>query len=473
MAGVRKTNKEPAATSRLPRGPHSLSREEVAANQRTRIMDAMIELVGEQGYGATTVAHVTKRAGVSRKAFYEQFADKQDCFLATYDTIVAEGFEQVSDAAREAGGLQEELGLGLGTLFRRANESPSIQRLVLLEIAAVGPAGIARREQLISTYEGMLRENLGASPRRGIIPNPLLRAVVGGFLKVLYSRVQSGAQKQLPGLIPDLVRWSFTYYPLPEGLDTIGALRPIRSPTGVVGGRAPGSLSPWSTSSRRRAANRRTPSLSRSFIVHNQRERILDAVAQLTAEKGYASTTLEDIAERASISLQAFYEHFANKEDAFLVAYEVGHGKGLALVERVHDAAPDWPHAVRDGIVALLEFLASEPAFAHLALVDALIATPRTTERANKSIAQYGQLLAPGFAEAPTENGPPEITIEAIAGGIFELCLTYTAQGHVGELTELAPWVIYFALAPFLGTEAAGRLACENQAAIQPHPAPA
>jgi AcrR family transcriptional regulator len=432
----------------------------VAANQRTRIMDAMIDLVGEQGYGPTTVAHVTKRAGVSRKAFYQQFADRQECFLATYDMAVADGFERVADAARDAGGPQEELGYGLDALFKRANESPSIQRLVLLEIAAAGPAGIARREQLISSYEGMLRENLGAVPRPGIIPNPLLRAVVGGFLKVLYARVQSGAQKQLPGLIPDLVRWSFTYYPLPDLLAAIGELRPISSPTGVVGGRAPGSLSPWSTSTRRRAANRRTPSLSRSFIVHNQRERILDAVAQLSAEKGYANTTLEDIAERASISLQAFYEHFANKEDAFLVAYEVGHGKGLALVERAHDAAPDWPHAVRNGILALLEFLGSEPAFARLALVDALIATPRTADRANKAIVQYGQLLAPGFTEAPTENGPPEVTIEAIAGGIFELCLTYTAQGHASELTELAPWVIYFALAPFIGTEEAGRLAC-------------
>jgi AcrR family transcriptional regulator len=459
MATAGKTAGDAAGASRLPRGPHSLSRKEVAANQRTRIMSAMIDVVGEQGYGATMVAHVTKRAGLSRKAFYEQFADKQECFLATYDMIVADGFARVADATREAGGMQEELGFGLEVLFKRANESPSIQRLVLLEIAGVGPAGIARRERLISTYEGMLRENLGASPRPGIIPNPLLRAVVGAFLKVLYARVQSGAQKQLPALIPDLVRWSFTYYPLPDTLNEIGELRPTGSLTSLVGGRAPGSLSPWSTSSRRRAANRRTPGLSRSFIVHNQRERILDAVAQLSAEKGYANTTLEDIAERASISLQAFYEHFANKEDAFLVAYEVGHGKGLALVERVHDAAPDWPQAVRDGILALLEFLASEPAFAHLALVDALIATTRTADRANKAIVQYGQLLAPGFKEPPTDKGPPEVTIEAIAGGIFELCLTYTAQGHASELTELAPWVIYFALAPFIGPEEAGRLA--------------
>jgi AcrR family transcriptional regulator len=468
MAPGGKKGQDAARNQRLPHGPHSLSREEVAANQRARVMGAMIDAVGEQGYGATTVTELITRAGVSRKAFYKHFASKDECFLATYDMIVAEGFERVAGASREAGGLQQELGLALDTLFQRANESPGIQRLVLLEVAALGPAGIARREQLISAYEAMLRENLGAAPRPGIIPNPLLRAVVGGFLKVLYTHVQGGAQKQLPALIPDLVRWSFTYYPLPDTLNKIGELRQVSPRTGLIGGRAPGSLSPRSTSGRRRAASGRDPSLSPSFLVHSQRERILDAIAQLSAEKGYANVTLEAIAERAAVSLQAFYEHFANKEDAFLVAYEVGHGKGLALVERAHDAAPDWPHAVRGGIMTLLEFLASEPAFSHLALVDALIATPRTAERANKGILQYLELLAPGFDEAPDASKPPAVTIEAIAGGIFELCLTYTVQGHVGELTELAPWVIYFALAPFVGTEVAGRVACEEQPAIDP-----
>jgi AcrR family transcriptional regulator len=447
--------------ARLPRGARGLPREEVASNQQARIMSAMIELVGEQGYGATTIGQLAARSGVSRKAFYEHFANKEECFLATYDKIVAEGFARVADAAGEAGGLQQELGLGLDVLFQRANEDPGVERLVLMEIAAVGPAGIQRREQLIGAYEQMLRENLGATPRPGIIPNPLLRAIVGGFLKVLYSRVQDGAQEQLPALRPDLVRWSFTYYPLPEPLNTIGELRPISSPIGIVGGRAPGSLSPTFTSERRRAEGTRTPSVSPSFLIHRQRERILDAVAQLSAESGYGNTTVNAIAERAAVSLQAFYEHFADKEDAFLVAYEVGHGKSLALVERAHDSGPDWPSSVRAGITTLLGFLASEPAFAHMALVDALTATPRTAERANKGITQYLELLAPGFDEAPDASRPPAVSTEAIAGGIHELCLTYTILGHAGRLTELTPWVIYFTLAPFIGPEAAGRVACE------------
>lgn len=460
---VRTRTGDRAPDGRLPRGAHSLTRGQVQANQRARIMTAMVDLVGEQGYGASSVTEVSKRAGVSRKAFYEQFANKQECFLATYDALVAEGLDRVSAAARDGGGLQDDLGLGfgLGALFQRAIETPSIQRFVLLEVTAVGPAGIQRREQLISSYEGILRENIGTPPRGGIIPNPLMRAVVGGVQRVLYTRVQTGAQRKLPALISDLVRWSFTYRPLPATMQAIHELTRPAPRFVLAAGRAPGTLSPWSTSPRRRAANRRTPNVSRSFIVHSQRERILDALALLSVEKGYANIKVDEIARRASVSLEAFYEHFTDKQDAFLVAYEIGHGKSLALVEQAHDSAADWPSSVRAGIITLLEFLASEPAFAHMALVDALIATPRTADRANKGILLYGQLLAPGFEETASGEGPPELTVEAIAGGIFELCLAYTAQGHAQQLTELTPWVVYFALAPFIGPEKAGQIATE------------
>jgi AcrR family transcriptional regulator len=452
------TTPEESPDARLPRGPHVLSREQVAANQRERLGNAMIELVGERGYAATTVSAVAAHAGVSRKTFYQHHADKQACFLATYDAVVAENVERVANTVDAASGARERQAQGLAALFERVLAHRHRARLVLIEVGAVGPEGIARRERLVSAYEGLLRENLGAAPGRGTIPNPLIRAVVGGFLKVLCTRVQSGAHAQLPALAPELVAWSFTYEPLPKVMHAGGEPEPARPPTAMVGGRAPGSLSPGVTSARRRAA-RRTPSLSRSFVVHSQRERILDAVAQLSAEKGYAACTVEDIVMCASVSLQAFYEHFANKEDAFLVAYEVGHGKSLAIVERAHETEPDWAKGVRAGIAALFDFLAAEPSFAHLALVDALIATERLAERSNKAMMSYAQLLTPGFDESSAHRRPPAVTLEAISGGIFELCLGYAARGHIADLSELVPWATYFALAPFLGAQKAARVA--------------
>ena len=116
----------------------------------------------------------------------------------------------------------------------------------------------------------------------------------------------------------------------------------------------------------------------------------------LTARDGYASLKVEEIAEQAAVSLVAFYEHFADKEDAFLVAYEVGFGKALAVVERAFAAESDWRQAVRAGIDALFGFLASEPAFAQIALIDALIVTPHTAERSTESVSAFARMLVPG-----------------------------------------------------------------------------
>src|SRR3954447_24211790 len=82
----------------LPIGRHSLSREDVLASQRGRLLDAMAEAVAQHGYGATTVAHVVALAGVSRKTFYEHFADKEDCFLALYDAGIAYVLGRIADA---------------------------------------------------------------------------------------------------------------------------------------------------------------------------------------------------------------------------------------------------------------------------------------------------------------------------------------------------------------------------------------
>src|ERR671932_1794815 len=72
----------------LPRGPHNLTRDDVLASQRERMIDAVAATVARKGYVATTVGDVVARAGVSRKTFYEHFQDKEDCFLAAFDTGV-------------------------------------------------------------------------------------------------------------------------------------------------------------------------------------------------------------------------------------------------------------------------------------------------------------------------------------------------------------------------------------------------
>lgn len=422
-----------------------------------RLALAMIELVGEQGYRTTTVADVIARAGMSRKAFYEQFSNKQECLLVTFDMVAAEVTRRVGDAYRAAEGWPDRVQAAIRALLEAAIEHPAALRLALLEIGSAGPAGIERRERSLLGYESFIRDALALAPGEGEVSDTVLKAIVGGLHRVLYLRVLSARDADPLARVPELVAWMTSYYPTPPELLAAGA--GAGDPADTLGGRAPGTLAPLALLSKRRGLPRGEHNVSRSFVVHNQRERILDAVANLTAHGGYAELRVEGIAERAAVSLNAFYELFAGKEDAFLVAYEVGHGRCLAVVEAAFAAEQDWRLGVRSGLTALLRFLAGEPSFAHMALIDALIATPRTAERSAAGVAAFGRMLVPAASAMPGQAAPPEVTVQAISAGIFELCLHHALQGRTGELAALAPSATYIALAPFLGAEEAVRVA--------------
>jgi AcrR family transcriptional regulator len=419
----------------------------------------MIDTIGAKGYAASTVSDVIKRAGVSRKAFYEHFDNKEQCFLATYDSIAAIGQGAVASAFSRTRGLPDSVQATLEELFELATARPDGLRVLMVEIGAAGPAGIERREQLVVGFEDFLRQSLGLPPGPGPIPNPVLRGVIGGLLHVLYGHLRRGERAQLRTHTPELVHWTTSYWPAPATMMNLVDPAPRELHLELTGGRAPGSLSLNAASNRRRRLPRGENGMSRSFVVHSQRERILDAVTNLTARKGYAALTVEGVAAEASVSLQAFYEHFSDKEDAFLVAYEIGHDKALALVEQAFHAQPDWRLGVRAGISALFRLMAAEPAYAHMALVDVLAATERTSERAFKGETSYAQLLLPGLPNLPDRAHLSEVMVEAITGGVFELMLHHALQGRIRELPAMVPRATYFALAPFIGAEAAGDIA--------------
>ena len=121
---------------------------------------------------------------------------------------------------------------------------------------------------------------------------------------------------------------------------------------GLLGGRAPGTLilAPDGYEAPQEVR-------SKSFVHHANRERILDAVAQLTSAHGYTELTAVAIAERADISERAFLAHFKNKDEAFRATVEVGHMKAQAIVERARSGAPSWRIGVRNSVGALLDSL--------------------------------------------------------------------------------------------------------------------
>ena len=315
-------------------------------------------------------------------------------------------------------------------LFALALESPASLRVIAVELTAAGPAGIERRERALDRLAQPLREALGEESDDIDL---LARTIVGAILRILYARARRGARVRRPrrgallALVPEVSTWASSYISRAGVALRLQSLPRSRGSTVPVGGRAPGTLSLGSRAIERRGLPRGEGNVSRSFVVHNQRERILDALANLAAAKGFGATTIPEIVQEAAVSVQAFYEHFSGKEDAFLVAYELGHRKALAIVERAYETQEDWPTAVRVGVATLLEFLAAEPAYAHLALIDALTASPKAAAVAHDGMNAYAWMLEPGLEPNLNGNPPTAVAVEATAGALLELCFVYVA----------------------------------------------
>lgn len=456
----------------LPRGPQALPREEVAANQRERLFAAMIQSVDERGFVASTISDLVERAGVSRRTFYEHFDNKEQCLLATYDLIFAELVTGIGNVDTSSQDWLSQIEAVMKAIFAITVQRPDAARLVCVELAAAGPPGIERWAQGGAMLAQLIAHDLHpggptaaarTAGREGCVPDPIARAIVGALRNILFARVRRkrsprALRTQLAKVLPELVAWVGSYYPSPAPVPQQPPARPF---TPLSGGRAPGtlSLSPsWSAKGLPRGEH----NLPRGFVAHNQRERIFDAIAKRTAADGYRDLGLEDIAAEAAVSLQTFYQHFENKEEAFLATYEVGHAKTIAAVRSSLDLRRDWTANVKLGVRALLEFLASEPAFAHLACVDILIAYPHVASRLDEANWSFAELLDLRVGAAAPSRMPSTVVGEAIVGGIFELVHDYILQGRTASLPELTEHATYIALAPLIGADAAWAAASDG-----------
>jgi AcrR family transcriptional regulator len=412
----------------------------------------MVELAAKDGYAATTVADVIARAEVSRKTFYAHFNEREDLLLAAFDTVSPAAFEQVRAASQRTGGPTRQLEALMRRLCRVARDSPGTIALSTIEIAAANPAGMERRDRLMANYGQLIDQCLHADSKHPEIPPTLAQALAGSAHRTIDAHLREGHADKLSTLGPQLARWTRSYHPVPASLEPNDTAPsppwPGAGPNGLVGGRAPGTLTLAPDSYEPPLGKR-----SATFVHHANRERILDAVAQLNAVHGYTALTAQAIADHADISERAFLAHFKSKDDAFAAAVEVGHMKGQAIVDRARAATPDWRAGVRHAVYALLEFLGSEPYFTRMAFVDAPLAGPAMARRTHEHAGAYARLLLDG---APQRRRPPRIAPEASVHGLFELAFHYAVKDNVAELPHVAREAAYLALAPFLGvTEAA------------------
>jgi len=176
--------------------------------QRERLLDGMAQTVAVNGYAATSVADVLRAAGMSRRTFYERFADKEDCFLAAYDAIVAAASERVRAACAAAPPAQR-LERGLDALLRLLAAEPAFARLGVVEVLAAGPRGLERRDETLRLFVGLVREHAAPAAAAAPPPDLVAQAIVGGIYELLYSHLVRGEADRLPELNADMLHYTF------------------------------------------------------------------------------------------------------------------------------------------------------------------------------------------------------------------------------------------------------------------------
>ena len=166
----------------------------------------MLQAVAEQGYQATRVADVISRAGVSGKTFYEQFADKEECFLAAYDYAVSHLVSATAEAYEGgASPWPERVRHGMNALLGHLAERPAAAKVCIVEVLAAGPKAIARRDAAIRSFTYFIDAGRGESNAEP--PGFTAMAILGGITEILYGNIVQGATAELPRLAPDFVYW--------------------------------------------------------------------------------------------------------------------------------------------------------------------------------------------------------------------------------------------------------------------------
>ncbi len=188
-----------------------------------------------------------------------------------------------------------------------------------------------------------------------------------------------------------------------------------------------------------------------------QRERLIAAMLRAAAELGYREANVQEVIERAGVSRPTFYEHFSNKEDCFLTAFDVTAGR---LRERIAAAVEKGGDNLRDrlrfGLETLLHFASTEPDAARTIVVEARAASPDAVQRRDDLLDHFTACIDTQVRELlPDAPSYSPITAAGIVGGVEALLYSRLCKGELDDLDSLLPSMMYFLVLPFEGHEAA------------------
>ncbi len=412
---------------RLPRGPHQLGPGEVAENQRLRMYGAMIEAVATSGYGRTSVKQVVTLAGVSRRAFYEQFANKQECFLATLDRIAVQAMSRIAAAYRSTEGpLEQRLGAALATFAEVVELDPKGSRLMLVDAPSAGPAGRERLTETLTAFERRFAASFARAADTAPLPEPVARAIVGGIRRATFVRLLEHRTDEMAGLVEHMLSWTLVF-------QTTGS-----SPLVV--------------------RSRKLP-VESPLDDEDACACVLRSALELSALEGYGNLTPMRIVNGAGVSIDTFFDLFDNMEACLLAALEK---LGEEVRETVSDpgltSSAEWPAAVRRTLDRLMGYFAARPAYTQTIATGVFAMGQRAVDLGAELACEVAARLTAGAPCAPLTG----LAQEGIEGAIWHTIYCQTTRKGTDTLPALSDYLAYVVLTPFLGAEEAARIMTEE-----------
>jgi AcrR family transcriptional regulator len=428
----RTTARDRKATATVPR----------RGTERKRLLAAIIEVTAREGYAAVTVGALIAAAGVSRRSFYECFSDKQECLLAALN----DAQERLLTDIRRAVLAEPERAAqrAVETLVSFARSQSETARVVLGEAIAAGQSALDARDCAIDQIAQLIEVAYDSLDPGALAPDVSAGILIGGTCRLLAARLRQSGQI-VTGLDCELIDWIDGYLQ-PLAAHQWRSLRPVplRSPS------ARGSAM-----HQPQTQHLELLGTSGEGAAADSRARILAAAARLAEQRGYAATTVADIARQAELSPRAFYRSFADKQGAFAALHEQHFRALMGVTAGAFFAEEDWPARIWAAGRAFSLYLEQNPTLARTSFIESHAGNPVSLPRIEELVGAFTLFLQEGYQYRELGVPPTALALDAIATTIFELNYRYTRADRVHELGALIPHGAFISLAPFLGSEGA------------------
>jgi AcrR family transcriptional regulator len=414
--------------------------------QRKRALEATGELVAANGYAQTTVAQITREAGISRAKFYEEFKDKEDCFLAAHAPLADRLGAEVEQAIGERP-ASEAAQSAIGALVRFAEDEPAAFYVLTHEAMLAGRAGWQARDRLSERLEGAIEAAWTRAGAEDAVPDIPAKMLVGASIRLLGVHMRRG-EREHSQLQSGLLEWLQNY----EAPSAARRCTALHCHAALCEGDELPAVGPTAPAPLPRGRHRRPAPVAKQI----QRERILHASAEVVRAKGHVNVSVSEIVTQAGVSREVFYTHFRDRQEALLAVQSLMFEQVLgACAGPFFRSSISWEERIWESGRIFTTFIVAQPALSQIAFVDTYALGPEGLQRADDSIAAFSIFLEQGRSQEPGAKSVPSLVGAALFTSIIEVIVYYICNGRAEELPGLLPVVSYVIFAPLIGREAA------------------